>query len=103
MNQKLAQKTATFCEANIDFKIFMDNVFLIASQTEASASDKMVSLRAAKLSQSQTYQVSSQGNEWDHSKSIAFKQTLTSMQQQKITKQLLTLCSCLSENPLIYT
>ena len=96
MREKLIQRTMTFTEANVDFSVVMDNIFTASAQVtfenqSQSAGGAMLTTQNEDAMQK------------DLAKSVAFRKSMTKQMESKVTKQLMTLCSCLFEKPLIFT
>ena len=96
----LMQRTMTFLEANIDFTVIMDNIFTASAKVlplpvDGAGTGSIVNgahLMSEPNDDSMT----------DMTKSVAFRRNMTKQMQLKVTKQLMTLCSCLYERPLVF-
>ena len=70
MHRKLASKVQSFVEANIDFEVFMDNIFTVrSSTTQGVPQDLAQSMAKSTLTRSIDNR--------DLTKSIAFRKLLT--------------------------
>jgi len=102
-NLKLAQKTMTFLEANIDFQIYMDNIFLVNTASELQKTDAFVGYKVAEAQGTKPTYLRALEEGQDLKKTIGFRVSVTRQVSRKIVNQLLTLCSCLYEKPRIYS
>lgn len=96
MREKLIQRTMTFTEANVDFSVVMDNIFTASAQV--TFENQSQSAGGAILTTQ-----NEDAMQKDLAKSVAFRKSMTKQMESKVTKQLMTLCSCLFEKPLIFT
>ena len=80
-NPKLTAKTMTFLEANVDFQIFTDNIFLVSAKVDQQPNEPLVSIKS-----STSLTPRSQLSERDFGNSITFKPALTRQVYQKVVK-----------------
>ena len=100
MNEKLSQKMMTFTEANVDFQVYMDNVFLL---NISAKKEGIAGYKAANASGTRPASLPTVEEGEDLIKTIGFRVSLTRQVKTKIVSQLMTLCSCLYEKPRIFT